>query len=343
MGLKISELNYELGPENICREPAEIRLGRRDLGRLFVVDRTTKSFYDSTMLDFPRWLNKGDVLVLNNSKRIPGIVLARFENGAQAELRFAEWLSTHEAYARIYPGHFAEPGRTLILRGGGRFFIRESGVPPYGLCKLESQEPISDILRSEGVPITSFFSSGYWKLENYNNVFANEEGYFESPMAGLHFTHDLLHNIASKGININFVTLHAVGSWLPFLEEEVDEHHAQTEPYRIEKDTADAINQARAEGNRVVAVGTTVVRALEHATDDHGQIIAGEGRTSLFIKPGYKFRVIDCFFTNFHPARSSLMVLDAAFCSKNLLLEAYEEAKNRRYFFHEFGDAVFYV
>ena len=164
----------------------------------------------------------------------------------------------------------------------------------------------------------------------------------ESPLAGLHFTEDLVADLQSCGVGVVFITLHSVGSWLPFLEDEVESHEMHAEWFSVPEETATEINLALSRGSRVVACGSTSLRAIESAAGDNGHVTAQSGRTKLYASPGYRFKTISGYFTNFHQQRSSLMVLDSAFAGRDLVLRAYEYAADHQYGFYEFGDAVFY-
>ena len=339
----LEKLSYRLGPENIATEPAEVRLGERDLGRMMVVDRGSGSIRHSSVLNLPEHLNPGDVVVLNNSKRIPGVLKARTHEGAQVELRLTEMGPENSFRARAFPAHFVRKGVTLFSKSGASLKVVRANIKPHSLCELQCDVVVGDLLKGEGYPITSFFYANYWNLEHYNPIYASEEGSVESPMAGLHFTDRLIDRLKSKGIHVAFVTLHVVGSWLPFLEKDTHGHQAQSEDYFVPDETARLIRSALRSGNRVVAVGSTAMRALETSATRKGALKSGAGKSRLFIEPGHEFKLVHSYFTNFHPARSSLMVLDAAFCPARLLLRAYREARNAHYLFHEFGDAIFYT
>lgn len=343
--MQISNLSYTLRPENIACEPSEVRLGRRDLGRMMVVDRKQRKRHHSLVLNLPEWLSRGDVLVLNNSKRMPGVLKGRIlDQSAQVELRFVGLENDYVGLCRAYPSHFIQEGAQIGTADGNVLGVTETGIPPYDLCRVESRSiSLKDCLHSIGLPITSFFYNGYWSLENYNNFYATEEGSLESPMVGLHFTPELLQTIRSRGVDVAFITLHPEGSWLPFIEEDISFHKMQFEEYVIPAQTARIIAEARRRQKRIFACGSTVVRTLETVAQDDGTVKSGSGRTNLYISPGFRFRVVDAYFTNFHPARTSLMVLDAAFCDPELLLESYRIAVRKGYLFYEFGDAVMYL
>lgn len=338
----LEKLSYSLGPENIASEPAEVRLGSRDLGRMMVVDRASGTIGHSNVLNLPDYLAAGDVVVLNNSKRLPGVLKTRTCDGAQVELRLTEMGPGNSFRARAFPAHFVRKGATLVSKSGASLHVTRANIKPYSLCELRCDRDVGDLLKAEGYPITSFFYAGYWDLDHYNPVYASDEGSVESPMAGLHFTDRLIDRLTRKGIHVAFVTLHVVGSWLPLLESDTQGHRAQSEDYFISEETARLIRSALRDGRRVVAVGSTTMRTLETAARK-GALKAGAGKSRLFIEPGHQFKLVHSYFTNFHPARSSLMVLDAAFCPTRLLLRAYREARSAHYLFHEFGDAIFYI
>lgn len=341
--MRLEDLSYTLGPENIAGEPREVRLGARDRSRMLVVDRSTGDITHSRVLDLPRWLSTGDVVVLNDSKRLPGVLKTHSVAGAQIEFRLTELTGARTCIARPYPTHFVVPGLRVSTVNGGALTIMETGLGPHGLCTLESDEELVPLLKQDGLPITSFFYRSYWDIDHYNPIYAGEEGSLESPMAGLHFSEALVETLEASGVHVARITLHVVGSWLPFIDGDLEHHQAQPERYIIPEETARKIDDAKRNGKRVVAVGSTSMRTLESAVLPDGRVPAGDGVSTLFLKPGSEFRAVDAYFTNFHPAQSSLMVLDAAFCPLELLLRAYGEAQRAGYLFQEFGDAVLYV
>ncbi|MFL6253773.1 MAG: S-adenosylmethionine:tRNA ribosyltransferase-isomerase [Pyrinomonadaceae bacterium] len=343
--MRIEDFRYTIVPENLEGTPREIRLGRRDLSRLLVVERATGTWSHSAVRELPNWLAPGDVLVLNNSKRIPGVLRGRTHVGGQVELRFVD-LEGEEGtgLCRIFPTHDVAAGSRVALREGGSVEVLETGVTKYGLARVRAEgDTLRNLLRTQGVPILGFFYAGLWTAEHLNPYFATEEGSVESPLAGLHFTPELVSALEQAGVEVRFVTLHSVGSWLPFLEEQVDEHEMWAEFFRVPEETAVAIRAARRRGSRVVACGSTSLRALESSATENGEVAATSGRTSLYITPGYNFRVVDAYFTNFHQYQNSLIVLDAAFGGTELVMQTYREASRLHYSFYEFGDAVLYL
>ncbi|MBI2625661.1 S-adenosylmethionine:tRNA ribosyltransferase-isomerase [Candidatus Parcubacteria bacterium] len=342
--MRIKDLRYNLLPENLEGTPREIRLGRRDMSRLLVVDRATGIRSHSTVCDLVHWLTSGDVLVLNNSKRIPGVLKGRTAMGGQVELRFVNLEETGTGLCVIFPMHDVGVGSVIDLRARKRVEVMETGLTKYGLARVRSLKgSLRDLLVAQGSPILGFFYEGNWTTQNLNPYYATEEGTVESPLAGLHFTPELVRSLEDADIEVCFITLHSVGSWLPFLEDHVDEHRMWAEYFLVPEPTAAAINRAREAGRRIVACGSTSLRALESAATEGRTVAPVSGRTNLYITPGYEFRVVDAYFTNFHQYQTSLIVLDVAFGGKKLVMDTYQEASKLQYSFYEFGDAVLYL
>ena len=340
----IEDFHYVLLPENIEGTPREIRLGRRDLSRMLVIDRAACTQIHSMVCELPRWISKGDVLILNNSKRIPGVLKGRTAVGGLVELRFVDIEGEQAGLCRIFPMHDIKLGSVIALQGGGSIKVIELGVTKYELARVQAEnDSLRQFLRSQGLPISGFFYEGHWTAGQLNPYFASEEGSVESPLAGLHFTPELVRELESAGIEVCFITLHSVGSWLPFLEKRVVEHKMWPEYFSIPDATAAAIRRARARGGKVFACGSTSLRALEAGATQGREVAAMSGRTDLYITPGYEFRVVDAYFTNFHQYQTSLIVLDAAFGGGEIVMNAYREASKLHYSFYEFGDAVLYI
>lgn len=341
--MKIEELKYSLNASQVVTEPREIRLGRRDLGRMMVVDRKKAKQIDSYVLKFPEYFNPGDILVLNNSKRIPGILKGNIiSNKAQVELFFVNLGKNDSAMCRIYPSHHIRIG-TLIKVGSDIVEVTKDNLTKYNLFEVHATtSSLRDTLKNNGIALNTVYSSKQWSVTHLNPCYSTIEGSVESPLAGLHFTPELLKNLEEKGVRIGYVTLHSSGSWLPFVAEDIDNHDIQEEEYEMPTETAIMINEAKLNGNKVIACGSTAMRTIE-TTSENGKVKAQKGYSKLYIKPGYKFKIVDGYFTNFHQYRTSLMVLDAAFCGKDLLMKSYEKAKKKNYFFYEYGDAIFYL
>jgi len=339
----LEQLDYQLVPNSIAAEPREVRLGSRDLGRMLVVDRARGLLRDERVLGLDGLLDEGDVLLLNNSKRLPGVLKTRLTSGAQVELRIVELRPNGACTARAYPTHSISVGEVLTTAGGFTLRVEQIEVGPHRLIVATAEADLSEILRQDGLPITSFFYRNYWSLQHYNPIYASNEGSVESPLAGLHFTERLIEKLKHKGVVIAPLTLHVVGSWLPLTHEPTEDERGGAEPYNIPQSTVDAIDRAQDRGRRIIAVGSTSLRAVESSAETTGSVVAGSGVSTLFLQPGSVFNVATGYFTNFHQARSSLIVLDAAFAGIKQVNAAYRHALENGYLFHEFGDAVLYV
>lgn len=310
---------------------------------MLVVERETGELRQSRVLDLAQWLDPGDVIVLNNSKRIPGVLRARTDRDGLVELRFVDLADEGPALCKVFPAHDVRVGMRLRTQAGGLVEVLELGLTKYDLARVQgSSDSIKSLLCNEGEPILGFFYDAKWGTEALNPFYAEVEGSVESPLAGLHFTPTLVADLKRSGIEIVFVTLHSVGSWLPFLEADVAEHEMWAEWFAVPDTTAGTINRARATNKRIVACGSTSLRAIESACNEEGEVRACEGRTSLYITPGYRFRSVTSYFTNFHQYQTSLMVLDAAFAGTELTKRAYDHASRQGFAFYEFGDAVLY-
>lgn len=342
--MRIRDLSYQLVPENVIGTPREFRLGRRDRSRMLVVDSSQGTFVSRTVEELPQIVASGDVVVLNNSKRIPGVLHGRTPMGGKVELRFVDLEGERTGLCRIFPMHDVEAGTAIDLREGGIVDILEMGLTQYGLARVRPRTgSLRALLKQQGTPILGFFYDDHWGVNELNPFYATEEGSVESPLAGLHFTPELVAGLKQRDIHICFVTLHSVGSWLPFLEADSRDHEMWAEQFRVSPETAATINAARAKGGRVVACGSTSLRALEAAAKPDGSIVAREGKTQVYCEPGYKFKAVDAFFTNFHQQQTSLIVLDCAFAGQDLVMRAYRGASKLTYGFYEFGDAVLYL
>ncbi|MEU7458246.1 S-adenosylmethionine:tRNA ribosyltransferase-isomerase [Streptosporangium roseum] len=342
--LKIDELKYDLPFEAIEGTPREIRLGRRDAGRLLVVDRATAQLTDSFVQDIGDWFRSGDVLVLNNSKRIPGILYGRTRRGGRVELRFVDFDGDRAGLCVIFPMHDIDKDAIVRTDDGTDISVREVDVTDHKLCRVEAASgSLKELLARHGRPIPGFFYDGHWTCDHLNPYYATEPGTVESPLAGLHFTQQLVEDLSDAGVEICFVTLHSVGSWLPFMEEDANDHVMWSEEFHVPAETAQAIDAARSRGSRVFACGSTSLRALESAAVGDGRVKATKNRTDLYITPSYDFKVVDAYFTNFHQYHTSLIVLDAAFAGVDTVKAAYRHARDVGYRFFEFGDAVLYI
>ena len=342
--MDVSLFDYPLPPERIAQYPAE----QRDASRLLVCDRATGRWEDRVFGDLADLLRPGDSLVINDSRVIPARLLGRLEaGGGQVELLFVKAVagSAWEALAR--PAKRCRSG-AVIRFGDGQVTARVVAVAGEGrrIVEVEGGGSAREVLQRFGVPplppyITRHQKPGQEDWERYQTVYAAHDGSVAAPTAGLHFTPALLNRLRAKGVMVQTLTLHVgPGTFRPIRSARVEAHRMEAEEVTIPADAADAINAAKAEGRRVIAVGTTTCRALESAADDTGRLRPMSRPTDLFIYPGHRFKVIDALLTNFHLPRSSLLLLVSAFAGREFILGAYRHAVEAGYRFYSYGDAM---
>jgi S-adenosylmethionine:tRNA ribosyltransferase-isomerase len=335
--MKTSELDYELPKELIATEPAN----PRESARLMVLNRKTKEIIDSEFSELPRFLKPGDLLVFNETKVFPARVYATKETGGKIEVVF---LSEKEPKiwevliggkiqlgSKIFLGEDLEG--TVLERGEGEFFLRVN----------KNREEVFKILEHIGhVPLPPYINRGDTKADKkeYQTVFAKKTGSAAAPTASLHFSKKLLCDLTDAGIETTYVTLHVgLGTFAPVKTEDLEAHPIHSEYFEITKEAAESVNRAKKEGRRVIAVGTTVVRTLE-AASENGELKPQKRTTKLFICPGYKFQLIDGLITNFHTPKSSLLGLVYAFLGKEATQKAYVHAIKNKYRFFSYGDGM---
>ena len=338
--MDVSELDYELPPELIAQAPAP----SRDASRFLVIDRARGGFEDHVFAELPDLLRPGDCLVVNNSRVIPARVLARDVAGREVELLFIEAIDGHRWRALTRPGRRSREGVELVA-GSSRLRILE--VEADGPRVVEPlDDSVDELLRVHGRPplppyIARFAAPTAEDLERYQTVYARPPGSIAAPTAGLHFTPPLLDEIQRRGVELHQLTLHVgPGTFRPIKTDRIEDHALPAERIVIPPAVADAVNRARAERRRVVAVGTTTVRALESAVGADGRVRPLDGEARLYVMPGYEFRAVDALLTNFHLPRSSLLVMVAAFAGRELILKSYGHAVRAGYRFYSYGDAT---
>jgi S-adenosylmethionine:tRNA ribosyltransferase-isomerase len=336
----VSELDYDLPPELIAQAPAP----SRDASRLLVIDRARGGFEDHVFAELPGLLRPGDCLVVNNSRVIPARVLARDVAGREVELLFIEAIDGHRWRALTRPGRRSREGVELVA-GSSR--LRILGVEADGPRVVEPLDgSVDELLRVHGRPplppyIARFAAPTAEDLERYQTVYARPPGSIAAPTAGLHFTPPLLDEIQRRGVELHQLTLHVgPGTFRPIKTDRIEDHALPAERIAIPPAVAEAVNRARAERRRVVAVGTTTVRALESAVGADGRVRPLDGEARLYVMPGYEFRAVDALLTNFHLPRSSLLVMVAAFAGRELILKSYGHAVRAGYRFYSYGDAT---
>jgi S-adenosylmethionine:tRNA ribosyltransferase-isomerase len=350
----VSEFDYLLPQELIAQTPA----ARRDQSRLLVLDRATGSLIDSTFAALSEYLRTGDLLVVNNTRVFPARLIGRrstSHDGSRVEVFLIREIEPRVWEALVKPGRSLRQG-TRIDFGAGRLAAeiverREAG---RRIVRFEGEGDfdsfIDDIGRTPLPPYIKREKEDRLDGERYQTVFARERGAIAAPTAGLHFTGELMDDLRRSGVDIVEITLHVgYGTFQPVRADKVEDHLVEAERYSIEPGAAAAINTARKEGRRVIAVGTTTTRALESAAEEGIADSSWRVRpvrcemTELFIYPGFTFRVIDALITNFHLPRSSLLMLVAAFGGRDPVLTAYRHAVENRYRFYSFGDAMLII
>ena len=340
--MNTKDFDFDLPEELIAQTPLEVR----DASRLLILDREKKTLTDSHFDHILDQLHPGDALVMNNTRVLPARLYGQKpDTHGHVELLLLkntqgdQWEVLAKPAKRLRVGAKIEFGdgrlkATVVeeLEQGGR--IVEFS---YGGIFLEVLESLGEM------PLPPYIHEKLEDRERYQTVYAKENGSAAAPTAGLHFTEDLLQKIEDKGVHLVYLTLHVgLGTFRPVSVDNLDEHEMHSEYYQFSQEAADTLNQVKAKGGRVVAVGTTSIRTLETIGNKFdGHLKADAGWTNIFIKPGYEFKVVDAFSTNFHLPKSTLVMLVAAFAGREFVLEAYRHAVEERYRFFSFGDAMF--
>lgn len=349
--MKISEFTFDLPQELIAQTPAQ----RRGDDRLLVIDRKTGEYQDMQMSDFPSLIEPGSVIVVNDTKVRKARVFGISETGGKVEFLFTGALGPDRWQAMVSKSKKQRPGKGYdFLDKDGNLYCKaviETDVQDSdsgsSLKVVKFDRPVDeDFFQKCGhVPLPPYIKreDDFNDENRYQTIFANECGSMASPTAGLHFTPELVSQLEKKGVEVLHITLHVgMGTFLPVRTENLEDHVMHTESYQVSEEVADKINRAKAEGRKIVAIGTTSVRTLESAVDrESGLLIAKSSSTNLFIKPGFEFRMVDMMLTNFHTPESTLLVLVSAFAGKDHILAAYRHAVEKRYHFFSYGDATF--
>ena len=340
------DFDYKLPPDAIAQTPT----AARDASRLLVIDRARGALEDRAFSELPELLRPGDCVVVNNSRVIPARVLARDSGGRPVELLFFAREDERRWRALVRPGRRCRVGAELLVAGEGGARLRIVGVAADGARLVECLDgTVEDLMRARGLPplppyIERFATPTPEDRERYQTVYARPPGSVAAPTAGLHFTAALLDRLRRRGLEVHELTLHVgPGTFRPIKTATIEDHVLPPERASIPAAVADAVHRARAEGRRVLAVGTTTTRALESAAQADGRVRALEGDAGVYITPGYRFRVVDALLTNFHLPGSSLLVLVAAFAGRELILKSYAHAVRAGYRFYSYGDACLLI
>ncbi len=339
--MKVKDFYFDLPKELIAQHPLE----KRDESRLMVLNKKSGEIEHKVFKDIIDYLNPGDCLVLNDTRVMPARLYGAKE-GSGGKMEFL-LLNRHEDdiwETLVKPGKRGKVGAKFVF-GNGELKAEVVEVLDNGNRKVKFYYDgiFEEVLDSLGeMPLPPYIEEKLEDRERYQTVYSKEVGSAAAPTAGLHFTDELLQAIRKKGINIAFVTLHVgLGTFRPVKAEDIQDHEMHSEYYILDKENADIINNAKKSGKRVIAVGTTSNRTLESIASEEGQVKEQSGYTSIFIYPGYKFKIVDAIITNFHLPESTLIMLISAFSTREIVMNAYKTAVENKYRFFSFGDAMF--
>ena len=338
--MKTEEFNYDL-PENLI---AQTPLLNREESRLLVLDKKTGNIEHKHFYDIINYLNKGDTLVLNDTKVLPARLFGvKEDTQAHIELLLLKEIESDTWSCLTKPAKRVKKG-TIINFGGllkaQAIDIKEDGIIEY---KFIYEGIFYEILDKLGtMPLPPYIHEKLKDKDRYQTVYAKNIGSAAAPTAGLHFTNELLERLKDKGVKITYLTLHVgLGTFRPVAVDDIKEHKMHSEFYQMTKETADLLNQAKKEGKKIISVGTTSTRTLETIMNKYNEFRECSGWTDIFIYPGYTFKAIDGLITNFHLPKSTLIMLVSALAGKEFILKAYNEAVEKEYRFFSFGDAMF--
>ncbi len=340
--MNTADFDFDLPEELIAQTPLE----KRDASRLLVVDKETGAFSDQHFDQIIDQLHPGDALVMNNTRVLPARLYGiKPETGGHVELLLLKNTQGDDWEVLAKPAKRLRVGAQISF-GDGRLTATVVDEIEHGgrIVRFGYEGIFLEVLESLGeMPLPPYIHEKLADRERYQTVYAKENGSAAAPTAGLHFTEELLEQIAAKGVKLVYLTLHVgLGTFRPVSVDSLDDHEMHSEFYSLSEEAAQTLRQVKANGGRVIAVGTTSIRTLETiGSKFQGLIQADSGWTNIFIKPGYDWKVVDAFSTNFHLPKSTLVMLVSAFAGRSLTLEAYEHAIAERYRFFSFGDAMF--
>ena len=336
----LSDFDYELPEELIAQTPVE----PRDASRLMVLDPVKRKIEYRRFFELQEFLSPGDTLIFNDTRVIPARLIGRKDpTGARVEVLLLRRIEGDTWETLVKPGKKALHG--TVIRFSDELFCKVTGHTDFGgrLVTFHYQGIFEEILDRLGeTPLPPYIHEKLENRERYQTVYSRESGSAAAPTAGLHFTPEQMENLRKLGVNLGFLTLHVgLGTFRPVKTERIEDHVMHSEYYSISEDTANLIRETKAAGKRVVAVGTTSIRTLESAAVAKNEIYGKSGETSIFIYPGYEFKIVDAVITNFHLPKSTLIMLISAFAGREFTLAAYREAVREKYRFFSFGDAMF--
>lgn len=340
--MKLSDYGFDLPEHLIAKYPTE----NRSASRLLQLNRETGDVSHSMFKNMLDLVNPGDLLVFNNTRVIPARLLGKKETGGQVEVLIERLLDEHTALAHVRASKAPKPGTLLVLEEKVNVTVTGRDDALF-ILKFEHQEHILQLLEEYGhMPLPPYIDrpDESTDKERYQTVYNDKPGAVAAPTAGLHFDDEILAKLKDKGVNLAFVTLHVgAGTFQPVRVDNIQEHKMHAEYAEVPQDVVDAIKATKAQGKRVIAVGTTSVRSLESAAavSPEGDLQPFQDDTSIFIYPGFEFKVIDAMFTNFHLPESTLMMLISAFAGRDNVMSAYQQAIENEYRFFSYGDSMF--
>ena len=344
--LSLADYDYDLPRNCIAESPVR----PRDQSRMLVVDRTHGRWMDSAFEGLATHLKQSDLLVLNNTRVLKARLFGTLERtGRRVEILFTDPIDRRSWQALLHPGRRIREGDRITLKNSIVFEVGVRGA--HGLRTLSQVDPsgptILEILANDGhLPLPPYMErdEGSEDETDYQTVYANRDGAIAAPTAGLHFSDNVFSSLEAAGIQTTELTLHVgIGTFMPVRTDDPTQHQLKAERFEISEAAADRLNEARANGRRIVAVGTTTTRTLEHVFAKHDRFQAGSGQTDLYILPGHRFTAVDGLLTNFHLPRSTLLLLVSAFASRNLVLDAYSHAIDHGYRFYSYGDCTLFL
>ena len=338
---KKSDFYYDLPEERIAQTPAE----PRDSSRLLVYHKDEKRIENKIFRDVTDYLQDGDVLVINNTKVIPARMWAKTVHGGVVEVLLLKRFNLNTWEVLMRPGKKGKIGVTMTVGDELSFTVKDITETGERIVEFSYEGAFEDVLSRVGtMPLPPYIKEKLENQERYNTVYSKTDGSAAAPTAGLHFTDELLEKLKKKGVQVAEVLLHVgLGTFRPVSEDIITDHKMHSEFYQIGESSAEIINKAKAEGRRVIAVGTTSVRTLESVADEKGFVRACSGNTEIFLYPPYKMKCVDALITNFHLPESTLIMLVACLTGREEILDVYKYAVEEKYRFFSFGDACLFL
>ena len=344
--MQLEDFDFRLPEELIAQYPAE----RRDGSRLMRLNRKTGAINTGDFAQVVDAFQSGDLLVINDTKVIPARLLGHKESGGKVEVFLVRRLADAEGedwLCMTRSSRSLKAGIALHLGEGLTAEVLPGAEAPHRHIRFQCDGPFLERVEKVGhLPLPPYITrpDDVTDRERYQTVFASNKGAVAAPTAGLHFTEEILQQLRDKGVQICPLTLHVgLGTFLPVRVDDIRTHKMHAELYVVPELTAEAVNRAKSEGRRVIALGTTAARALESAVDQNGGLVAGEAESEIFIYPGYSFRLVDALITNFHLPKSTLLMLVSALAGRDFILQAYQQAVEERFRFFSYGDCMMIV